>query len=201
MMSLKKTFVLSAAIAAAITAVVFGILLVWAATSSGNLAPRALLKGDMSTFEPAQSPKSAPPLSFLAGDGSEQTFEERKGKVLLVNFWATWCAPCVEELPSLDRLQARLGGDHFEVVAVSLDRGGAAVAGSFLKEIGVAHLALYADPKTNLSRAFRVSGLPTTILLDRSGKEIGRLAGGATWDGPDALRLIEHAIDVTMPRS
>ena len=112
------------------------------------------------------------------------------GRVVLLNVWATWCAPCREEMPSLDRLQKELGSDTFEVVALAVDRGGADAAGKFLKGINVENLKVYADPTTKSGNALRVLGMPTTILINADGKEAGRIAGPAEWDSDAAKRLI-----------
>jgi thiol-disulfide isomerase/thioredoxin len=117
-----------------------------------------------------------------------------KGRVVLVNLWATWCLPCRKEMPELAELQERLGSEDFEVVAISLDRQGAEVARPFLEEIGAEALKLYLDPSTGVLAGFRAVGHPATMLLDRQGREIGRMFGPANWASPEALRLIETAI-------
>ncbi len=113
---------------------------------------------------------------------------------MLLNLWATWCVPCREEMPALDKLQAALGGANFEVVAINIDRGGPDKARDFLKEIGVNKLALYTDPSGKLFSTIRAVGMPTTLLIDREGREIGRLVGPADWASPEAKTLIEAAI-------
>lgn len=122
------------------------------------------------------------------------TLEAFRGKVVLLNLWATWCIPCREEMPALDRLQAARGGKDFEVVAVAQDRGGRAKVEKFLAEIGASRIAPYMDASMKSGRAWGAYGLPMTILIDRDGREIGRLPGEARWDGPDALKLIDAAI-------
>jgi thiol-disulfide isomerase/thioredoxin len=117
-----------------------------------------------------------------------------RGKVVLLNLWATWCLPCRKEMPSLDRLQKEMGSDKFEVVAISVDRKGAAASKKFLDETQVERLALYVDATARLSSELRVVGLPATLLLDAQGREIGRLLGGAEWDSEDAKRLIRSAL-------
>ncbi len=113
---------------------------------------------------------------------------------MLLNIWASWCVPCREEMPQLDKLQAELGGKDFEVVAVNIDRGGGDKAKKFLDETGATHLAPYTDPSGKLFAAVKAVGMPTTLLIDRDGKEIGRLVGPADWGSADAKRLIEAAI-------
>src|SRR3546814_1571588 len=120
--------------------------------------------------------------------------ERFRGKVILVNFWATWCAPCVEEMPSLDDLQADLGGEDFSVVAISVDRGGARVAKPFLDKLGLDRLDLYLDPVMSLARSKGVQGLPTIFLIDRDGRILCLLIGPARWDGPEAKAVLQHQI-------
>lgn len=132
-------------------------------------------------------------ISFVDASGAPKSLADFKGRAVLLNLWATWCAPCREEMPSLDRLQKQLGSDTFEVVALAVDRGGTEAAGKFLKGINVKTLKLYADPTTKSATALRVLGMPTTILINKDGKEAGRLAGPATWDSDDAKMLIEAA--------
>ena len=120
--------------------------------------------------------------------------------MVLLNLWATWCGPCVGEIPALDRLQARFGGRGFQVVAVSVDRGAGAVVEPFLARIGIDHLAVYLDPESRTLGQLGVSGLPTSLLLDRAGRILGRVEGDPGWDSPEALRLIEGALGGREPR-
>ncbi len=139
--------------------------------------------------------RPAPQTPFLLGDGQEVTLADFRGNVMLVNFWATWCAPCVRELPSLDRLQARLGGAGLLVLAINQDRRGAAVAGPFLENLGVSQLVVFLDDRMRLGRALGVRGLPWSFLIGRDGNVIGELAGYAEWDTPEGLALIRHYLD------
>jgi thiol-disulfide isomerase/thioredoxin len=118
-----------------------------------------------------------------------------KGKVVLLNFWATWCAPCVTELPTLDKLQAELGGAKFEVVAVSVDLKGIEKVGPFWKEKGYKHLAIRLDQRGTMMKAFGTRGLPTTFLVDHEGKVVGYLEGHADWASPEAKALMRYYID------
>ena len=125
-----------------------------------------------------------------------------KGKVALVNLWATWCAPCRQEMPALDRLQAALGGDDFAVVPVSIDIGGRDRPAAFLKQIGVKNLPLYTDRTTEIFEGLKTRGLaiglPVTVLLDRNGCRLGHINGPAEWDSEDGKRLIEAAIEAAV---
>ena len=118
-----------------------------------------------------------------------------RGKVVLLNIWATWCAPCRREMPTLERLQAELGGPDFEVVALSIDRKGLPVVKEFYQELGLQELAMYVDEAGAAQRALNALGLPTTLLLDRDGSEIGRLLGPAEWDSPEMVSFIRGYVE------
>jgi thiol-disulfide isomerase/thioredoxin len=150
----------------------------------------ALSQGHMAAFVFKKEPETLPEVRFQDANGAEKSLADWRGKVVLVNLWATWCAPCRKEMPALDRLQKELGSPKFEVVAISVDRTGLAGARKFLDETKVENLALYADPTTRLSSLLKAVGLPITVLLDSQGREIGRLVGPAEWDSEDAKRLI-----------
>ena len=141
-------------------------------------------------FAPTE-PKPVPELTFFDGDGNEVRLADFQGEVVVLNLWATWCAPCRREMPSLDRLQARYGGDGLEVVALSLDRGDVAKVRDFYDELGISSLAIYHDPQARAGRELGAPGLPTTVVIDRAGQEVGRLLGPAEWDSAEALALIE----------
>jgi thiol-disulfide isomerase/thioredoxin len=161
-------------------------------------APRAginpLSTGEMTAFRFHLEPRELANVRFVDASGAPRSLSDWKGKVVLLNLWATWCAPCRKEMPALDRLQQALGSETFEVVALNLDRGGVDVAKKFLDQIGIAALKLYADPSTRASTGLNAVGMPTTILIDRQGRELGRLVGPAEWDSADAHRLIAAAL-------
>jgi thiol-disulfide isomerase/thioredoxin len=138
--------------------------------------------------------KPVPALTFLDFDGLESSLEAFRGKVVVLNLWATWCVPCREEMPALDRLQAHFADQPVVVLALSVDRAGADRVRAFLDEIGVAHLHVYRDPKAAATRALRVPGLPATILIDRAGQEVGRVLGIAAWDGPEAVEVVNRLV-------
>jgi len=149
-----------------------------------------LSTGQVAAFVFKTAPEPLPDIEFLDGAGSQRSLKDWHGKVVLLNLWATWCAPCRKEMPALDRLQAALGSDQFEVVALSVDRTGLEGARKFLDQINVHSLKLYADPTAKIGSQLKVAGLPATLLLDREGREIGRLTGPAEWDSEEAKRLI-----------
>jgi thiol-disulfide isomerase/thioredoxin len=130
---------------------------------------------------------------FVDPKGAPTRLSDFRGRVILVNLWASWCAPCVRELPALDRLQARLGGADFEVVAVNLDRK-PEEGRRFLRARGIKRLAFYHDDKLALFQALNPQGLPLSLLIDREGRVLGRLEGAAAWDSPAARKVIKEAI-------
>jgi thiol-disulfide isomerase/thioredoxin len=145
-------------------------------------------------FEFVTPPRAVPDMAFLTADG-ETSLAAFRGKVVVLNFWATWCAPCVREMPSLDRLQVMLGGDDFAVVALSEDRGGMPLVVRFYDKYGLENLARYLDPMGRAAAALGVVGMPTTLVIDAEGREIGRIVGPAEWDSPAALALIGGLLD------
>ncbi len=130
-----------------------------------------------------EPPAPAPGTAFQDADGRATSLEAFRGRVVLLNFWATWCAPCIREMPSLDRLQAKLGGEGLTVAAVSEDFAGLEVVTPFFKRLGLANLEVYLDPDGTLSRAAGIAGLPTTLLIDREGRLVGGLEGPAECTG------------------
>ena len=187
---LKKT-ALSAALAAGLAlAVLFGMPAVAPAGSEPPL--QGVFKDNFTLLNPAVP---APQASFSDAKGRDLTLAEFEGRVVLLNFWATWCAPCVREMPTLDRVQSKLGGEGLSVVAVSEDRGGLDVVDPFLKQLGLRHLEIYLDPRGTLAREFGLAGLPTTLLIDAEGQLVGGLEGPAEWDSEEAVSLIRFYLD------
>jgi thiol-disulfide isomerase/thioredoxin len=157
----------------------------------------ALAAGPAGAAELALSdPKPLPEVTFENADGEQVSLADFRGQVVVLNLWATWCAPCRDEMPSLDRLQAEHGaGDDLEVVALSLDRGNIDKIKLFFEEVGVANLDIYRDPTAQASRALLAPGLPTTVVIDREGHEIGRVLGPAEWDGEATVALLRAAME------
>jgi thiol-disulfide isomerase/thioredoxin len=144
---------------------------------------------------PSGKPKPLPELQFQDGAGRARSLAEFRGKVVLLNVWATWCAPCREEMPALDRLQAKLGGPDFEVVALSIDQQGAQAVRKFFDEVGVKSLRLYVDPSAQAGFKLATVGLPTTVMVDRAGREAGRRVGPAEWDSPKIVEELRGMIE------
>lgn len=164
--------------------------------ASGNGSGGSAAKlGDMAAFVMKKTPEPLPDITFQDAAGKDVTLSSLKGKTVLLNIWATWCEPCREEMPALDRLQKELGSDKFEVVALSLDRKGYEASRKFLADMKADNITLYADPTAKQGMSLKVLGMPTTILINKDGLEVGRLAGSAKWDSPDAKKLIEAAIN------
>lgn len=149
---------------------------------------------EIATFVRKSPPEPLPALTFQDGDGKPLTIGDFKGKTVLLNLWATWCAPCRHEMPALDQLQKELGSDKFEVVALSLDKNGHDKAKKFLAEIKAENLKFYIDPTGKEGFNLKPLGLPTTYLIDAEGREIGRLTGPAVWDSEAAKALIKPEI-------
>ncbi len=176
----------------ALTAALIALILAGAQTPAAAGQAPPLLGAFADNFTLLDPPVPAPLETFAALDGARVRLADFKGRVVVLNFWATWCAPCIREMPSLDRLQAALGDRGLAVLAVSIDRGGAKVILPVAKRLGLEHLGLYHDDKGALFQAFGVTGLPTTFLIDRQGGTVGAYPGAAEWDGPEARALIEH---------
>ena len=140
-------------------------------------------------------PEALADVTFEGPGGQRVKLGDFKGKTILLNLWATWCSPCRKEMPALDRLQKALGSDTFEVVALAVDRAGAAAAKKFLDEIKVESLKLYVDPTAKAGTALKALGLPTTILIDKEGREVGRMAGPAEWDDEASKALIRAQLN------
>ncbi|TFH86334.1 TlpA family protein disulfide reductase [Billgrantia azerbaijanica] len=144
-----------------------------------------------------EDPRNVPDVDFEDGDGNSLTLSAFEGKLILLNVWATWCGPCREEMPTLDALQAELGGEDFAVVVLSIDRKGIEVVNEFYQEVGIEHLARYVDKTGMASADLGAVGIPTTFLLDRQGREIGRLVGEAEWDTPEMIGFLADTIEAT----
>ena len=171
------------------------------ALAVGLLLPVALSEALAQEPPPAftmhAAPRPLPEIRFENGEGGAMALADFRGGVVLLNVWATWCAPCRREMPTLDRLQATLGGPDFQVVALSIDRKGLSAVREFYDELGLETLAIYVDETGEAQRALSVLGLPTTLLLDREGNEGGRLLGPAEWDSPEMVAFLRDYLKRT----
>ncbi len=147
------------------------------------------------SFNAYDTPREMPALNFIDASGAEMTLADFRGKSVLLNLWATWCVPCREEMPTLDRLQASLGGDDFLVLALSLDQEGPPVVKEFYDELGLKHLGIYVDDRILAPAQLGVIGVPATLLIDREGREIGRKLGPAEWDSAEVEAEIRRHVD------
>ena len=139
-------------------------------------------------------PRPLPEFGFENAEGQPMTLSDFEGTVVLLNVWATWCVPCREEKPTLDALQAELGSSEFKVVALSFDRAGADVVQDFYSEIGIRNLDLFIDPTMKTTTALGIPGLPTTLLIDRNGRELGRLVGPTEWATAEMIDFLKSHI-------
>lgn len=167
-----------------------------ARSTAERLAP--LARGEVAALAVDDNPRPLADLSFDAPQRQKLGLADFRGRTVLLNLWATWCIPCRQEMPALDRLQARLGGADFEVVAIDIDTARLDRRQAFLDQAGVKSLTFYADPSADvferLKQAGKVVGLPTTLLLDRQGCTLATMAGPAQWDSPDGVNLVMAAL-------
>jgi thiol-disulfide isomerase/thioredoxin len=160
---------------------------------------KPLARGEVAAVGVSQAPKPPPAISFAGPDGQAMSLASFKGKTILVNLWATWCVPCREEMPALDRLQAELGGPDFQVVAINVDTRNREKPKAWLQENGIRNLAYHADPEGKLLQVLQKSGhvvgLPTTFVVDASGCEVALLKGPAEWASSDAVAFMKAALN------
>lgn len=150
--------------------------------------------GSLKKLTVLDAPPPQPSAIYKAPDGAEMQLSDYKGKVVLLNVWATWCPPCVAEMPSLDRLEAKMGGEDFAVIPISLDRRVTDIP-PFYKEAGLDTLPIWHDDSFGLNGALALPGLPTSIFYDRSGREIARIPGEVKWDSDEALALVAYLLE------
>ncbi len=192
-LALIAALVASAAMLLLIADYAYGPLLV----SSRQEVTRAQVPDTAASAPTANSvqPRDLPEIHFADADNRELTLADFRSKVVLLNIWATWCVPCRKEMPALDRLQGLLGGDDFVVVPLSIDRKGVEAVKPFYEELGLQKLGIYVDASGAASRALAAPGVPTTLLINREGREVARKMGAAEWDGPDMVALIRRQIE------
>ncbi len=177
---------LAAAIVAAASFAVYMMLI------RNDQSTRPKLAG-MENFIPAREVKPVPQVLFLNEQGKQVSLDQFRGSIVVLNLWATWCTPCLAEMPMLDRLQQQLKDVGVVVVALSIDRDGPPAVREFFNRYGIKHLAVYVDPTMRAQSMLKTFGLPTTILIDKQGRERGRLVGPAEWDDASAADLVLSA--------
>lgn len=182
------------ALIALLTAIVVGAAYIASQKSQLPGTLKALAVGELVRFEIFDQPLPAPATSFADRAGNSVNLASFPGQVVLANFWATWCVPCVVEMPALNRLQQRLGSDKFKVITISLDRRGFEVIEPFFAEHRLDALEAYLDHSNKLSLEVGATGLPTTVLIGADGRWLGRYVGDANWDSEAVVRLLEAAI-------
>jgi thiol-disulfide isomerase/thioredoxin len=166
---------------------------------SADLAKRLapLARGEVAAINIVAEPQKLPDLTFTDAGGQPHKLSDFKGRTVLLNLWATWCVPCRKEMPALDALQAKLGDDKFQVVAVNIDTRNLDKPKAWLDEVGIKQLGYFADPSAkvfqDLKAIGKALGMPTTLLVDPNGCELGTMAGPAEWASDDGLKLIEAA--------
>jgi thiol-disulfide isomerase/thioredoxin len=167
-----------------------------ARATAARMAP--LARGEVAAVEVNAAPVPTPDLAFNGPDGAPTSLVAFRGRTLLVNLWATWCPPCLKEMPALDALQSALGGADFQVVAINIDTRNLDKPKAWLAERKIAALPYYADPQArvfqDLRAARKVEGMPVSLIVDSEGCELAILQGPADWASPDAKALIGAAL-------
>lgn len=154
--------------------------------------------GEMKKLILHETPKALSEEVFYKPNGDPVILESFSESLTLVNFWATWCAPCLKEMPSLSNLQKIKGGKNFNVVTIATMRNSPKSVDKFFEKMSIDNLIKYQDPKGHLARSLKVAGLPLTILINRDSKEVARFIGDADWSSPQAVKLLEKAIEIEM---
>jgi thiol-disulfide isomerase/thioredoxin len=157
---------------------------------AGTAELEALREGSMKKLAILAEPSEVPSTAFTDAGGAEHTLADWRGKYVLVNFWATWCAPCRKELPALDALNRDFGGEQFAVVTIATGRNPVPAIERLFADVGVESLPILLDPKQALSREMGVLGLPVSVILDREGREIARMSGDADWNSDSARAIV-----------
>jgi thiol-disulfide isomerase/thioredoxin len=174
---------------AALLALVAGAAVVLYVIPQGNGTPNR--PSTLAELKPADKPSLAPNVAFADAAGRSYALSKYRGRYVLLNLWASWCGPCVKELPALANLQRQIPATQLSVVTVDVERNADRIAGQFLIDHKAAELPAFADPGMKLMAAVRTPGLPTTLLIDPHGREIARATGPAEWDAPDAIAYFE----------
>jgi len=167
---------------------------VWLSNSAPSGSDLKLV-GQMKPFQLASSISPRPDVSWKDVEGKKVTLKNFEGAVVMLNLWASWCAPCIRELPSINRLQAGFSSDKFAVVALNIDRGGKAIASRSKQKLKLDQLQLYLDQDNSVAKKLKIKTLPTTIIFDAKGRELGKMEAAAEWDGKAAYSLIQYFLN------
>ena len=179
-----------------ISALLYTALMGLANTAHADVATaEALREGDMRKLNFHSAPLATTDVAFTSEDGQEMTLADFEGKYIVLNFWATWCAPCRKEMPHLSALQDIMGGDNFEVVTIATGRNPLPAMQRFFAEIEVDNLPLHTDPRQALARNLGVLGLPATLIIDPEGREIARMQGEADWSSENAIAILQTLLE------
>jgi thiol-disulfide isomerase/thioredoxin len=189
----------SGVIVLVLVAVAAAVAGVWTVRKGTENKANPPIQGAMGQFTVSRDRPPSPAVKLIGADGKETTLAAYTGRIVVANFWATWCAPCIKEMPSLDRLRAKLGDDGIAVVAISEDLKGWPVITPFLDGHNLKTLPVLADPEGAAARGLGATVLPTTVILGRDGRLEGSLVGAAEWDSEDAMRLVRYYIDRPAP--
>jgi thiol-disulfide isomerase/thioredoxin len=190
----KARIIYRAGFGIGLAAMIFTFLLLKYPPSASNHNQAPKFRGEMSKIVLLQELSPAPLTTFLDSDEIAIDLSRFRGKVVLLNFWATWCYPCLLEMPSLNSLQAELGGKQFIVVALSIDRGGLAEVKRYFRKHELGELSLYRDPLGTVGRAFRLIGVPASYIIDHNGIVRGYFPGPADWNSSNARAVIRHFV-------
>ena len=194
----RSKLVYTALAAIAIIAALFTFAPTNAVTGGISQATRTMVQslqtGDMKKLVVHPSPQAVAAVPYTTATGDTATLAAHKGKVVLLNFWATWCAPCRKEMPMLSELQTELGGSDFEVITIATGKNDPAAMARFFAEIGISNLPLHTDANSAVAREMGVLGLPATVLIARDGTEVARLLGDADWASDSAKSILKALI-------
>lgn len=155
----------------------------------------SVLSAEPSPVPMHDAPRALPKVTFEDEQGNGYSLEEWRGKLVVLNIWATWCPPCRAEMPTLDRLKAKLGGEGFDVIALSIDRAGVSKVRKFFDKIDVENLTIFIDDTQKAARDLDALGLPVTIIVGSKGDELGRLVGPAEWDSEEMISFLRTLVD------
>lgn len=172
------------------SAVLYTALALGANAAIADPALEALRQGSLKKLLFHDEPQAVSEAAFTTPEGDEKTLADWRGKFVLLNFWATWCAPCRKEMPALDALQKEFGGDAFEVVTLATGRNSLEGIRRFFEEVDVEALPILLDPRQSVARDMAVLGLPISVLIDPEGREIARLRGDAEWYSDSARAIV-----------